>query len=93
MYHVYTRGVAASPAPFPEDQDRTVMLELLPRLRTRGLTVHAACVMSTRYHGIFEGRRQQLSAAMQWLNWSYARAYNSAHALMAMSSPSVSRRA
>jgi REP element-mobilizing transposase RayT len=57
------------------------MFDLFPRLRMRGLAVHAACVMSTHYHGIFEGRRAKLSAAMQWLNWSYARAYNTSHEL------------
>jgi putative transposase len=81
MFHVYARGVAATAAPFPEDHDKTVMFELLSRLRTRGLVVHAACVMSTHYHGIFEGRRTKLSTAMHWLNWSYARAYNNAHQL------------
>ena len=57
------------------------MFQLLPGLRTRGLIVHAACVMSTHYHGIFEGRTARLSAAMHWLNWSYARAYNTTHDL------------
>jgi hypothetical protein len=73
IYHVYTRGVAATPAPFPADEDKTTMFELLARLRTRGLIIHAACVMSTHYHGIFEGRRTRLSAALHWLNWAYAR--------------------
>ena len=81
VFHVYARGVAATAAPFPEDRDKTIMFELLPRLQTRGLIVHAACVMSTHYHGIFEGRRTKLSTAMHWLNWSYARAYNTAHEL------------
>lgn len=81
IYHVYARGVAATVAPFPQDRDKTVMFELLPGLRSRGLIIHAACVMSTHYHGIFEGRRSRLSAAMQWLNWSYARAYNTARDL------------
>jgi putative transposase len=81
IYHVYARGVAATVAPFPDDQDKAVMFGLLPRLRTRGVIVHAACIMSTRYHGVFEGRRTKLSTAMHWLNWSYARAYNTAHDL------------
>jgi putative transposase len=81
IFHVYARGVAATAAPFPGDEDKTLMFELLPRLRTRGLVVHAACVMSTHYHGIFEGRQPRLSAAIQWLNWSYARAYNTTHDL------------
>jgi REP element-mobilizing transposase RayT len=81
VFHVYARGVAATVAPFPEDADKTFMFELLPRLRTRGVIVHAVCVMSTHYHGIFEARRSRLSAAMHWLNWSYARAYNEIHDL------------
>jgi putative transposase len=81
IFHVYARGVAATVAPFPRDQDKTLMFELLSRLRTRGVIVHAACVMSTHYHGIFEGRCTRLSSAMQWLNWSYARAYNTAYEL------------
>jgi REP element-mobilizing transposase RayT len=81
VFHVYARGVAATAAPFPRDEDKTLMFELVPRLRARGVIVHAACVMSTHYHGIFEARQSTLSAAMHWLNWSYARAYNSAHHL------------
>ena len=81
IFHVYARGVAATVAPFPEDQDKAVMFDLLPRLRTRGVIVHAACVMSTHYHAVFEGRRTKLSTSMHWLNWSYARAYNTAHNL------------
>ena len=81
MFHVYARGVAATVAPFPGDEDKAVMFDLLPGLRTRGLIIHAACVMSTHYHGIFEGRCTKLSAAMHWLNWSYARSYNDTHQL------------
>ena len=81
IYHVYARGIAATVAPFPDDEDKSAMFALLPRLRTRGVIVHAACVMSTHYHGILEGRRAKLSTAMHWLNWSYARAYNTAHEL------------
>jgi REP-associated tyrosine transposase len=81
IFHVYARGVAATAAPFPTDTDKEVMFDLLPQLRTRGVVVHAACVMSTHYHGIFEARRTKLSSAMQWLNWSYARWYNTAHEL------------
>jgi REP-associated tyrosine transposase len=57
------------------------MFELLPHVSSRGLTIHAACVMSTHYHGIFEGRRTRLSAALHWLNWAYARTYNDTHDL------------
>jgi REP element-mobilizing transposase RayT len=81
VFHVYARGIAATFAPFPRDPDKTAMFELLPGLRTRGLIVHAACVMSTHYHAILEGRRPKLSTAMHWLNWSYARAYNATHEL------------
>jgi putative transposase len=81
FFHVYARGVAATAAPFPTDDDKATMFELFPRLRTRGLIVHAACVMSTHYHGIFEGRRSRLSPAMHWLTWCYARAYNETHRL------------
>ena len=81
VFHVYARGVAATAAPFPGEVDKTTMFELLPRLRMRGVIVHAACVMSTHYHGIFEARRSKLSEAMQWLNWSYARAYNTSYGL------------
>src|SRR6185312_14657187 len=76
IFHVYARGVAATVAPFPEDEDKTSMFALIPRLRTRGVVVHAFCVMSTHYHGILEGRVRRLSGAMHWLNWSYARTYN-----------------
>jgi len=81
IFHVYARGVAATVAPFPGDEDKATMFRLLPGLRTRGLIVHAACVMSTHYHAIFEGRTERLSAAMHWLNWSYAQTYNTTHDL------------
>jgi putative transposase len=81
IFHVYARGVAATTAPFPGEEDKATLFHLLPGLRMRGLIVHAACVMSTHYHGIFEGRTARLSAAMHWLNWSYARAYNTTHDL------------
>jgi REP element-mobilizing transposase RayT len=57
------------------------MFELVPRLRQRGIVLYAFCVMSTHYHGIFEARVSKLSKAMQWLNWSYARAYNEEYEL------------
>lgn len=81
LFHVFARGVAATVAPFPRDNDKSLMFELLQRLRVRGVIVHAACVMSTHYHGIFEARQTKLSTAMQWLNWSYARSYNSTYGL------------
>jgi len=76
FFHVYARGVAATFAPFPADDDKQLMFDLMPRLCTRGIRIYAACVMSTHYHAIFEARREKLSRAMHWLNWSYARAYN-----------------
>ena len=81
LFHVYARGVAASGAPFPGDTDKTAMFELIPRLRTRGVVIHAVCVMSSHYHAIFEARCSKLSAAMHWLNWAYARVYNETHEL------------
>jgi putative transposase len=83
FFHVYARGVAATVAPFPDDEDKTIMFELLPRLRLRlrGVVLHAVCVMSTHYHGIFETPRTKLSSALQWLNWCYARSYNTKYGL------------
>jgi putative transposase len=81
FFHVYTRGVAAS-TPFPEDQDKGTMMELIPSLEWRhGLTLHVACVMSTHYHTVVEGTCEALSPAMHWLNWAYARYYNEKYGL------------
>ncbi len=76
LFHVFVRGIAGS-TPFPEDVDKTTMMELIPSLEWRQrLTLHVACVMSTHYHAVVEGACEALSTAMHWLNWSYARTHN-----------------
>jgi putative transposase len=75
-FHVYARGVAGRP-PFPEPGDRTALLALSRKAEARfGLTIHAACVLTTHYHLVVEASRPALSYTMQWLNSRYARAFN-----------------
>ena len=81
FFHVFVRGVAGSP-PFPEDADKTTMMELIPSIEWRHrLSLHVACVMSTHYRLVVDGTCEGLSAAMHWLNWAYARFYNTKYAL------------
>jgi putative transposase len=75
-FHVFARGVAGRPA-FPEPADRTALLALARKSERRfGVTVYAACVLSTHYHLVVESRQSALSDTVQWLNSRYARAFN-----------------
>jgi REP-associated tyrosine transposase len=82
VFHVYASGVSDSRAPFPTDEDKTTMFELFARLEVRfKVVIHVAVVMSTHYHGVLECLCQELSRAMHWLNWTYARGYNQKYEL------------
>jgi REP element-mobilizing transposase RayT len=74
---VFSRGIA-SPLPlFRDDDDRALFVELVwETSRRHHWTIHALCVLGTHYHLVVESTRTDLSAGMQRLNWSYARAVN-----------------
>ena len=65
---------------FVDDADRQAFLWLLGAVTARyGVVCHAYCLMGTHYHLILQGRREDLSVAMQRLNGRYARRYNERH--------------
>ncbi|MGR3319202.1 MAG: transposase, partial [Candidatus Anammoxibacter sp.] len=43
------------------------------------VVVHTYCIMSNHYHLLIETHEANLSAAIQWLNISYAVFYNKKH--------------
>ena len=79
MYHVTGKGVAGLSL-FKDDEDRRLFLWLLRSAMTRyGLGSLAHCLMGTHYHLVAQGRREDLSEAMRYLNGSYARCFNERH--------------
>jgi putative transposase len=75
-YHVTARGVGGVHI-FSDDEDRLDLLARLPNLCQRfGLVIHAYCLMDTHYHLELETPEGHLSRGMQWLNETYASAFN-----------------
>ena len=78
-YHVSSRGLNRA-ALFCDDRDRVQRLELLGELPERfGVVVHAYVLMTNHDHSLVQTPRANLSAAMQWLNDSYAVWFNRRH--------------
>ncbi|MBN1426686.1 transposase [Candidatus Fermentibacteria bacterium] len=75
-YHITARGVAGTTI-FGDDDDRLDFLARLQQLCQRfGVLVHAYCLMDTHYHLELETPEGHLSRSMQWLNETYASAFN-----------------
>jgi len=75
-YHVINRGNAGENI-FNNDRDREKFLEYLEKAVERfSIVVHTYCLMSNHYHLLIETPHPNLSAAIQWLNVSYAAYYN-----------------
>ena len=75
-YHVINRGNAGDDI-FNSDRDREKFLEYLEKAVERfSIVVHTYCLMSNHYHLLIETPQPNLSAAIQWLNVSYAAYYN-----------------
>jgi putative transposase len=79
VFHVTARGVGGI-AIFRDDDDRRSFLALLARTVARhDWTCHAFCLMGTHYHLVLQTTRTDLSTGFQWLNGSYAQAFNRRH--------------
>lgn len=75
-HHIWARGVRRGLI-FTTDQSREFFLELVAVLATDfGIEVHAYALMDNHYHLMVESKQGRLSAAMQWLNSTYARWFN-----------------
>jgi putative transposase len=75
-YHLINRGNAGDKI-FKTIRDREMFLEYLAKAVERfDIVIHTYCLMSNHYHIIVETPQANLSAAIQWLNVSYATYYN-----------------
>jgi len=71
-YHVINRGNARDKI-FYGDRDRERFLQYLAISAERfSIIIHAYCLMTNHYHLLIETPEPNLSAAIQWLNVSYA---------------------
>jgi len=79
LYHVASG--ATQPDPFFRDPvDRGIFLvELAAMLRRERVVCVSFCLMTTHYHAIFDAEEAGVPAAMQRLNWHYARRANKRH--------------
>jgi len=79
LYHVMTRGNAGDPV-FGAADDRDHFLALAERVVTDfAWRCQAYCVLTNHYHLLVAVPEATLSLGMQWLNGTYARAYNRRH--------------
>ena len=78
-YHVLNRGNAGEEV-LGQDRDKEKFLCYVEDASARySLVIHTYCIMSNHYHLIVETPAANLSAAIQWLNISYAAWYNKKH--------------
>src|SRR5262245_25082154 len=77
IFHLTSRGVDRRRI-FDGDETRLCFYRLLNRMLAKnGGRIHAWCLMSNHYHLVYETTEVgQLSAALQYLNSTYARIYN-----------------
>jgi REP element-mobilizing transposase RayT len=79
FFHVTSRGTGGVPI-FVDDVDRLRLRGLIHLLPPRfGIRCIVWCFMTTHYHGVFEGWRDDLSQMMQRLNGRYAQEFNERH--------------
>jgi REP element-mobilizing transposase RayT len=79
FYHVLNRGNAGEKV-LRRDRDKEKFLQYAAdAARHYGMNIHTYCLMDNHFHMIVETRDVNLSAAMQWLNISYAAWYNRKH--------------
>lgn len=75
-YHIVNRGNAGETI-FKANRDREKFLEYLASAADRfSIVIHSYCLMSNHYHLLIETPQANLSAAVQWLNVSYATWFN-----------------
>jgi len=77
IFHLTSRGVDRRRI-YDGDETRLCFYRLLDRtLKKHGGRIHACCLMTNHYHVVYETTEVgQLSAALQYLNSTYARIYN-----------------
>jgi len=78
-WHIGNKGVAGRSL-FTCDRERLRFLVLLACAVRRGwIEVHAYCLMDNHFHLLIRSPNGDLSAAMQWIEDSYARWFNLRH--------------
>jgi putative transposase len=79
LYHIASGGTR--PDPFFRDQvDRGIfVVELAKMLAVEDVVCISFCLLTTHYHAIFDAGEASLPAAMQRLNWHFARQANKRH--------------
>ncbi len=78
-YHVINRGNAGEVI-YTTNRDSEKFLEYLATATERfSIVIHSYCLMSNHYHLLIETPEANLSAAIQWLNVSYATYFNRKH--------------
>jgi REP element-mobilizing transposase RayT len=78
-YHVMGRGLERREL-FTDEREREHFLDLLEAVhQSHGLVIHAYVLMDNHYHLVVQTPRANLSAAMQWVNLSYAAWFNRRH--------------
>lgn len=76
IHHVTGRGNAGRRI-YRNDADKQRFLELLTQVaERRAWLCHAYCLMDNHYHLLVETIGANLGAGMQWLNGTYAQAFN-----------------
>ena len=79
VYHVTARGNERK-AIYRDDQDRQRFLETTQEVHDRfGVVIHAYCLMPNHYHLLIQTPRANLSAAVGWLQTTYAVRFNRRH--------------
>lgn len=79
FYHVMSRGNGGQVV-YRRQRDFSSFLTCLGEACERyGLLVHSFCLMTNHYHLVIETPHGNLSAAMHWLNSSYATRFNRHH--------------
>ena len=79
FYHVINRGNHGEDI-FETPRDYKKFLEYLGKAAERfAIIVHAYCLMPNHYHLLLQTPEANLSAAIQWINVSYAGYYNRKH--------------
>lgn len=79
FYHVMSRGNGDQEL-YRKHKDFTAFIDCLGEACERyGLCVHTYCLMTNHYHFVAETPHGNLSAAMHWINFTYAKGFNRRH--------------
>ena len=79
FYHVLNRGNGGEKV-LRQDRDKEKFLQYVGEAAGQySLSIHTYCLMDNHFHLLVETHDANLSAAIQWLNISYAAWYNKKH--------------